>query len=180
MSAGRLEHFAQTELIVNARLSSFFFRHCCFPCTSMVTLVRSPTYPTQPQQIQVSDVPPLPDRVAAVLAPHLRASPPPPPPLLTAAAAAVNASQTSVRRSNGVKCSTVGVAGDRGENANQVGVQTTVNGSTPLRKEEILAALRAVGVGVKAPTGKRKGGKGGANSRKKDPLAAGLLAAIEV
>lgn len=55
-----------------------------------------------------------------------------------------------------------------------------MNGRTPLRKEGLLAALRAVGVGVKAPTAKRKGGKVGANSRKKDPLAAGLLTAIEV
>lgn len=127
-------------------------------------------------------MPPLPDRVAAALAPHLEASPPPPP-LLTAAAAAVNASQTYVRRINGiegVKSSAAGIAGDRGEKTNNLGVQTAVNGSTPLRKEELLAALRAVGVGVKVPIVKRKGGKGGANSRKKEPLAAGLLAAIEV
>lgn len=134
--------------------------------------------PTEPNPIQVKDVPPLPDRVAAVLAPHLPVSPPPSP-LLTAAAAAVNASVSSVGRGNGAQVES-SVSGDGGENAKQSGVQTAVNGATPLRKEGLLAALRAVGVGVKAPTVKRKGAKGGANSRKKDPLAAGLLAAIQV
>eukprot|EP00752_Nemacystus_decipiens_P004480 g4092.t1 len=129
-----------------------------------------PARPRVPTFAEVSDVPPLPDRVAAALAPHLQASPPPPP-VLTAAAAAVNASQNSVRRSNWI-------ADDRGENST-LGVHTAVNGSTPLRKEELLAALRAVGVGVKAHNVKRKGGKGGANSRKKDPLAAGLVAAVQ-
>lgn len=125
-------------------------------------------------------MPPLPDRVAAVLAPHLRLSPPPPPPLLTAAAAAVNASVSSVRKSNGVEQAKHNIAGEHGDDANSHGIQAAVNGSTPLRKEGLLTALRAVGMGKKAPTAKRKGAKGGANSRKKDPLAAGLLAAIEV
>lgn len=117
--------------------------------------------------------------MAAVLAPHLRA-PPPPPPLLTAAAAAINASVSSVRRKNGVEGVKSSTAGDRGENANELGMQAAVNGSTPLCKEGLLAALRAVGVGVKAPAVKQKGVKRGTNTRKKDPLAAGLLAAIEV
>lgn len=124
-------------------------------------------------------MPPLPDRVAAVLAPHLRASSPPPP-LLTAAAAAVNASASAVGRSNGVERGKPSVAGDRDKDANNLGVKTAVNGITPLRKEELLAALGAVGVGVKAPIARRKGAKGAAKKRKKDPLAAGLLAAIEV
>lgn len=89
--------------------------------------------------------------------------------MLTAAAAAVNSSVSSVRKSPGAD-----------EKVNTSGVKTAVNGATPLRKEGLLSALLAVGLGVKAPTAKRKGAKGGVNTRKKDPLATGLLAAIEV
>lgn len=54
-----------------------------------------------------------------------------------------------------------------------------MNPKTPLTKEGLLAALRAVGVGVKAPPARQKGAKAVGHARKKEPLA-GLLAAIEV
>lgn len=75
------------------------------------------------------------------------------------------------------------VAGESGasEHVDEVGVKTRVNANTCLAKEGLLEALREVGMAAKAPPTKRKGAKGVAGSRrKKDPLAAGLLAAIEV
>lgn len=75
------------------------------------------------------------------------------------------------------------VAGDKGssEIVDEVDVKTGLNANTSLAKEGLLEALREVGMGAKALPPKRKGAKGVAGSRrKKDPLAAGLLAASEV
>ena len=139
---------------------------------------------------QVKSIPPLADRVAAVLAPYLQTSTALAgskacrTPKLTAAAAAVNASSYAVMRRKGDRVDIgTNMAGDSGAsvNANDVGVKTSVNGNTSLAKDVILEALWAVGVGVKAPPSKKKGTKGGAGTRrKKDPLAAGVLAAMEV
>ncbi len=135
-------------------------------------------------------MPPLADRLAAALAPHLQASASlagskaSPPPKLTAAAAAVNTSSYSIMRRKVDKgIIETSVAGDKGssEIVDEVDVKTGLNANTSLAKEGLLEALREVGMGAKALPPKRKGAKGVAGSRrKKDPLAAGLLAASEV
>lgn len=142
---------------------------------------------------QVQNVPSLPDRVAAVLAPHLQASPVnstllrPRRWLLTAAAAAVNASSSAGLKnaSSFSSSSAAAVSNGAGDDVNSsidAGSGVNVNSKTPLTKEGLLAALREVGVGVKVPPlSKRKGAKGGGSGgrRKKEPLG-GLLTAIEV
>lgn len=138
--------------------------------------------------------------MAKILAPHLQAS------LvnstlsrrrlrLTAAAAAVDAASSgklkdarssSSSTATGVAAAAVRNRTDGGADGNNdTGEGVNVNCNTPLSKEGLSAALRELGIGVKAPPpSKRKGAKGGSGGggvgrRKKEPLA-GLLKAIEV
>lgn len=139
---------------------------------------------TKPDQIR--SAPSLPDRVAATLAPHLqsyssasgtaRATRRP---LLTPAAAAVSsAPAASVDRDAAFIAPRRDEDGS-GHDHTPAGAGVRVNSNTPLTKEVLLAALRAVGVGVKALPARKKGAKVVGHARKKEPLA-GFLAAIEV
>lgn len=104
--------------------------------------------------------------------------------MLTAAAAAVDAS-LSAGLKNASSSSTATVVRNRVDGgvgiSDDAGKGVNVNCNTPLSKGGLLAALREVGVGVKAPLpSKRKGAKGGGGGRRKKEPLAGLLAAIEV
>lgn len=130
-------------------------------------------------------MPSLPDRLAAILAPHLEASlarstpAVSRPPLLTPAAAAVSVSPAIC--SAGASSDVPRPVTDDSDNV--AGRSTVeVNGRTPVSREGLLAALRAVAAvgGIKASSAKKSRGASRGGGHKETPLGKGLLAAIEV
>ncbi|CAM9105839.1 unnamed protein product, partial [Scytosiphon promiscuus] len=145
---------------------------------SLPTRARVPTFS------EVMGTPSLTDRVVAVVAPHLQAyvasSTPAAsrPPLLTPAATAV--SVLPVLNPGGASSDGGRTKLDR-PRCSAVGATVSVNSRTPVRKEDLLTALRAVGAvgGIKTARANKSGGAPSGSHRKESPLAKGLLAAIE-
>ncbi|CAN0299321.1 unnamed protein product, partial [Ectocarpus sp. 12 AP-2014] len=134
-----------------------------------------PARPRVPTFTEIRSAPSLPDRVAAALAPHLKSSSSASGtaratrrPLLTPAAAAVSSAPAASVDRDAASTAPRRTEDGSGHDDTPAGAGVRVNSNTPLTKEELLAALRAVGVGVKAPPARKKGEKVVGHARKKE------------